>query len=143
MPKTIEERVLEQYPTLAFLLNDPEVGPLLREAVDPNKGFSPTTFQARLYETDWFKSRSVSQRQWDILSHTDPGEAERQISEQASTILRTAQTMGIQVSQDEARYMAGANLSNGVTADSPEFNFTFSRWVRNQPKDRYRRVGNI
>lgn len=106
-------RIREQYPQLAWLINDPEIGPLLREAVDPNKGFSPQTFQARLYNTNWFKKKSQATREWTILSHTDPGEANARRSEYRTEIVRLSSSLGIPLSPQEAQYITEAALQSG------------------------------
>lgn len=113
--------IKSQYPTLAFLINDPEIGPLLRAAVDPNKGFDPGTFQAKLYQTKWFKTRSTSQRQYDILKNTDPGEFKRRSQEALSKAHLTAQKLGLRMSSNELKYLSGTMLRNGADIGSEEF----------------------
>lgn len=72
MADDVTQRVIEQYPSLAFLLGDPEIGPLLIQAVDPNVGFSPQTFEARLHETNWWKTTPAPAREELIQANTDP-----------------------------------------------------------------------
>lgn len=113
--------IREQYPTLAFLVNDPEVGPLLRDAVDPNKGFSPETFRAKLYQTKWWTTRSTTQRNIDIMARTDPGEYKRLYSDYASQVKMLAQQAGMRLTSPQLKYIASVNLRNGVATNSPEF----------------------
>lgn len=115
------EDIKEQYPTLAFLINDPEVGPLLKDAVDPNKGFSPQAFQAKLYQTKWFRTRSTNQRQIDILRQTDPGEYRRQYNEYVASLRAFAAQSGLKFTNPELAYIAGNALRNGVKPNTPEF----------------------
>lgn len=124
--------IREQYPTLAFLINDPEVGPLLRDAVDPNKGFSPGRFQAKLYQTQWFKKRSTAQRQWDVMQHTDPGEYRRRVSEGAAQVRMTAAKLGISLSPSELSFITKANLRNGTAVGSEEFTLNLLHYLRAQ-----------
>lgn len=133
---SVLDDIREQYPTLAFLINDPEVGPLLREAVDPNKGFSPQTFQAKLYQTKWFKSRSTSQRQIDILRNTDPGEYKRQYGSYKTQIKSFAGQIGLKFSNAELSYIAGHALRNGVQPGSPEFNVLMRNFALNAKDNR-------
>lgn len=115
---SVTQRVLEQYPSLSFLLKDPEVGALLRDAVDPNKGFSPQTFQAKLYETRWWRSRSETQRTFEILSKTDPGEAKRQVSGLRYSVRDYATQLGVNLTAAQTLYMATAMAQQGITDPS-------------------------
>ena len=113
------DRVREDYPTLAFLLNDREVGPLLRDAVDPNKGFSPSTFQWKLLQTNWYKSRSLSARQYSIRAHTDPGEHKARIRDLSARIQQTARGLGANLTHNQKVYIANAALRQGLEPDHP------------------------
>ena len=66
------ELVMQQYPHLIGLLSDPEIGPLLTQAVDPFTGFDSNTFQAKLQQTTWFRSRTKAGRENEIRLLTDP-----------------------------------------------------------------------
>lgn len=105
--------IRKKYPQLSYLFNDPQVGALLRDAVDPAKGFSPEEFQARLYNTNWFKRQSVAQRQWDILAHTDPAEAGSRRAEARDAVGRTAGRLGIRLSSGEIAVIAEGALQRG------------------------------
>lgn len=124
--------IKEQYPTLAFLVNDPEVGKLLRDAVDPNKGFSPGRFQAKLYQTKWFKSRSTNQRQIDVLKNTDPGEYARQRNENLAQVRLLSSQLGLTLTPGQKLYMAEVNLRNGVSVGSEEFMYNLMNFARAQ-----------
>lgn len=123
------EDVREQYPTLAFLLNDPEVGPLLRDAVDPNKGFSPQTFQAKLYQTKWFKSRSTTARQMDILKNTDPAEWKRLVNTTTMKMRMLNSQMGLGLTRQEMNYMAQGYTRYGIDPGSEEFMISLRKHV--------------
>lgn len=110
---SVTQRVLEQYPSLKFLLNDPEVGRLLRDAVDPNKGFSSQTFQAKLMETRWWRTKSEAQRTWAITAATDPGEAKMQRHQYAAEIVTTAARLGVKLSTPEVKWITEVGLSRG------------------------------
>lgn len=124
--------VKNQYPTLAFLLNDPEVGPLLRDAVDPNKGFSPQTFQAKLYQTKWFKGRSTSQRKIDILKNTDPGEYARLRNANLAQVRLMAKKLGLNLTAGQKLYMAEVNLRNGTDLGSEEALYNLMNFAQGQ-----------
>lgn len=129
--------IREQYPSLAFLINDPEVGPLLRNAVDPNKGFKPSTFQAKFYNTQWFKKRSATQRQMSILKHTDPGEFNRLLRTNAAQVRQMAARLGIKLSQAEIQYISEDNLNRGIAIGSDEFNYGLMNFATQQAKTKF------
>jgi hypothetical protein len=126
MADSVTQRVLEEYPTLAWLLRDKEIGRLLRDAVDPNKGFSAQTFQAKLYQTNWWKRRSQSQREWEILSHTDPGEARQQRAAYAAALKKAAMGYGVRIPNSILQSMARGGLSKGFDPTGPEMMYRFS-----------------
>lgn len=115
----IADLIREQYPSLAFLINNPEIGPLLREAVDPNKGFSPQTFQAKLYQTKWWRSQSATGREWLIKAKTDPGTAKLERSEYSAALMQAASRYGIVLNKDQLVYLTELGLGRGTAPDSP------------------------
>lgn len=115
----VAQRVREEYPMFAFLLGDKEVGALLRDAVDPNSPFSPTTFQAKLMKTKWYTSRSATARQYEILKHSDPGEFKRRQSQMGSDIRQKLAGLGFSMTPREQLFMAThAMLSGNDISDS-------------------------
>lgn len=125
---SVIERVREQYPTLAFLLNDREVGPLLRDAVDPNKGFSAQTFQWKLMNTNWYKQRSVAHRQYTIRGQTDPGEQFRMVRDLTSRIGQRGKALGANLTYNQRYYIAHSMLRQGI--DDPNHPLILNGMVR-------------
>lgn len=117
MATSVAQRVREQYPSLSFLLNDPELGKLLTQAVDPNKGFSPQTFQAKLYQTSWWKRRSKTHREWAITRHTDPGEASQKRTLMQEGIAARARALGIRPARAELESIREMALRMGLAPD--------------------------
>jgi len=140
---SVTDDIKSQYPTLAWLMNDPEVGKLLRDAVDPNKGFSPETFQTKLYQTKWFKSRSTSQRSMEILSHTDPGEYRRRQMAYRNELQALTTKLGFTLSNAQLAWISNANLSNGIEVGSPESINALRGFLRNQPQDKFEGAGSV
>ena len=135
--------IKEQYPSLAFLANDPEVGPLLRDAVDPNKGFSPTTFQAKLYQTKWFRTRSVAQREYSIMYHSDPAELKRRRAAVDADMRAIAHKAGITITGGEAKWLTTYLLANGLDAGSPEGINMLRSFMRNTKTNRFGASGSV
>lgn len=113
------EDIQEQYPTLAFLLNDPEVGPLLKKAVDPNSTYSPSRFQAELMQTRWWTSRSQSAREYEIQRHTDPGTHRTNFSNAQTQIRNKAAQLGVVLRPSEINFLSTLLLKEGVELEDP------------------------
>lgn len=128
------EDVQKQYPTLAFLFRDPEVGKLLRNAVDPNMGFSPTEFQARLYQTKWFRRRSQSQREWEILQHVDPRELTRRINMAKRDLRLNFSKLGFRANAAEINYIASYAVKDGYDVTDPANALAFRSLILRNPK---------
>lgn len=120
MAESVAERVMRDYPILGWLLKDPEVGPLLTQAVDPNAGFDPATFQAKLYQTKWWRSKSETQRQWEILKHTDPGAVREKRTAYGTELRALGNQLGVRLSGNQLRLLTELGLSQGQAANSQQ-----------------------
>lgn len=133
MATDVEQQIREQYPSMAWLLKDPEIGQLLRDAVDPSKGFSPQAFEAKVKGTNWYRTRTQSQRDWEILWHTDNATARQRLTEYSGAVTRTAQRLGVNISQAQLRMAAAYGITRGLDPSGPEFLGTLSRLFVKQP----------
>jgi hypothetical protein len=115
---SVAETVMAQYPSLAWLLNDPEVGPLLTQAVDPNVGFSPQTFQAKLMETTWWKQRSATGRAFEVTWNTDPATAIQSVDAYTAELQALANNLGVGMTSDQRIMLAHWGLLTGNAPDS-------------------------
>jgi hypothetical protein len=106
-----QREIDERFGAFSWLMNDPHVGPLLREGFAG--GISWAEFQSRLQQTPWWRSHSESQRKWDAMYSTDPAEAARQVNQRRADMLRTASTYGVTLSQDRASLLAFQSLRFG------------------------------
>lgn len=111
--------IREQFPYLAFLINDPEIGQLLSEAVDPNLGYSPQRFQAKLMATDYWRTHSQAAREWDILSNTDAASANQARQNFSEQLWFLANQMGVKLSPDEVAWYSEYALRNGLDINNP------------------------
>ncbi len=68
----------EEFPGFAWALSDPELGPLLREAAGP-PAWTPAKLQARLQQTQWWRTNSAAVRNYMTLAGTDPAELGRRL----------------------------------------------------------------
>lgn len=139
---SVEDDIRNQYPALSWLLNDPEVGGLLRQAADPNVGFSPNEFQARLYGTQWFRSRSQRQREWEIIANTDPGEAAAQREKMYLSSKNIFDRLGVNLADGVDRFIAEKALGAGDEPGSAAWNTSLAGFLA-QNKDRINMGGEI
>lgn len=123
----VASQIMTDYPQFAFLLNDPEIGPLLLEAVDPNIGFDAATFQAKLMATSWWKTHSAAQRQWETLINTDPATANRQREDRIGAVRQLAAQLGLNLPDAQLQQFAESSLQYGVDPGSP----TMRTWLAN------------
>src|SRR5258708_1028556 len=99
------------YGYLAAYLDDPEVGPLLQQAA--TEGWDASRLQGALYETNWWKTRSETARQWDALSSTDPATADLQRQQKMYEINQYALQSGARFSWDRMQEIAEHALREG------------------------------
>lgn len=112
---------------MSFLLADPEVGKLLRDAVDPNKGFAPLTFQSKLFQTKWWKKRSQSQREWEILKNTDPGTFRQSRKQYTGALTREAGRLGVRMTNAQKKWLTAVGMSQGLDPNDPQQLYALSQ----------------
>lgn len=112
-------RIMQDYPTLGYLLNvDTAVAWLLVDAVNPDHPFDEATFEAKLMQTDWWKTTTDAQRSWEHLSATDPATAQRQLEDWKANLNRQATQAGIQLSAADLDWWANNYVPQGIASDS-------------------------
>lgn len=85
--------VAQRYPYLTFLVDDPEVGPLLSQAVHP-PFLDADVFQARLMQTAWWKRTSDTARTFYGLKSGDPATYQRRRDELKAQVRDIGGTLG-------------------------------------------------
>lgn len=111
--------IATQFPFLHFLAADPEVGPLLASALNPDSPYSEDRFRAELMNTNWWKNRSSAARERESLYNTDPATFwanERLYSDQLRGL---AWNMGLNLTEDQVVFLRTAGQNLGATPDSP------------------------
>jgi hypothetical protein len=121
--------IREQFPFLAWLVDDPEVGNLLNQAIDPNTTFSAQRFQAELMNTNWWRSQSEARRNWKILAHTDPAEAERQRAGFIGNLNYLSSQLGIQLSGPQQAWITELALQEGLEFSDPRIRTALANLV--------------
>jgi hypothetical protein len=115
VPYDWETAAQELYPQYwAIVKNNPEIAQLLRDSLGP-PAWSDAKFQAKLYETNWWRSTSASVRQWDTASQLDPATYQEKVENQKSVITQTALDKGIKLSDETLTELATNSLRMGWT----------------------------
>lgn len=101
----------ERYGAFSWLMAEPSVGPLLRQA--SQEGWGWNEFFAKLQQTAWWQSHSDAQRKWDGLYSTDPATAARQLNERIGDLTRMASALGANVTGERLKMIAFQSLRLG------------------------------
>lgn len=122
------------YGYLAAFLNDPEIGPIIKQAAaehwDEDTPNNPVKLQAALSATNWWKTTSATARQYDAQKITDPATVEQALQAQTKVIKALAVADGIHVSDQDAQDIAETSLRYGwssqqlTEAVGAEFHYT-------------------
>lgn len=127
---SVRDRVMETYPFLSFLLNDPEIGPLLTEAVDPNKGFSAQTFQGKLMQTTWWRTHGENARKNLIQKYSDPATYKSEMGGYMAELRARAQALGVNLNNAQLRWFTAIGTNGGHAPNSQFMTDTLIRSLR-------------
>jgi hypothetical protein len=105
---TPDQTVQQLYGYLAWALNIPEVGDLLRNAAA--QGWSQDRLKAALEGTDWWKTTSDSARTWQQKVAEDNASAQQEITNKASTIRDQLIQQGVTLDDNRIRQVAEMSL---------------------------------
>lgn len=96
----------------AFLKAHPDVAAVVRQAVA--KGYTQARFQAEIKDTTWWKSRTESQRSWDVMSVEDPAKAKQTLATAQAHVQQKAASLGITLTAKEEAAYAKQFVVNGM-----------------------------
>ena len=106
-----EQWIREQYPYLAYLLDNPDIRPILMDAA--MKGDAEATTQSRIRETNWWKTTAEATRVWDSLWQLDNAEAMNRWNERTVSLTNLVQQMGVPMDAEGIKWVAGRILREG------------------------------
>lgn len=109
-------QIRDQYPQIFALLNQPDILALGLQIVQARIDGHPWTsdqITAGLQATPWYQNTPQPARDWYIMLGTDPATATQLQGQRAQQILSWAHTNGLQMTQDEAGFIAGESLARG------------------------------
>lgn len=115
--EAIKDWVREHYGAMGAYLDHPEIGPLLLRSA--KEGWAPERLQAELGATQFWKTTSASQREWDLLNTTDPASAKAKVDQLKAQINTLLGQQGVaeQFTDQRVTDLATQLLRNGAQAD--------------------------
>lgn len=118
-PATSQD-LASRYPQWAFLANDPEVGPILREAqasADAGAPWTSDRIQAEIEKTNWYRSNSDSVRQAQALAATNPATYGQTVFSLQQQIATVAEQAGYYIDPSLTRDLATRAQAQAMTAE--------------------------
>lgn len=106
-----EQAVRERFPQLSYLMDNPEIRALLLQAA--STGATVDMLQARLMQTNWWRTTAETTRLWDAKFHLDPAKATAEWDQRTLTVLNQARTLGAPLSASDGKWVAGKVLREG------------------------------
>ncbi len=95
----------------AFYNSVKEIKDLVLKAA--REEWSAERFEMEMRDTAWWKARTQAQREYDILSKSDPKNLAGMVEERRQAITRLAEQMGVQLTSAEAANLATLAQRNG------------------------------
>lgn len=113
----VKEWAQQHFGALAAFLDVPEVGSIITQAA--TGGWTAERLQVALADTNWWKTTTASQRQWDARVATDPATAQAEVTAMADNIRTLLEQEGVGSQYTEARIteLATLALRNGAQGD--------------------------
>lgn len=109
------EVVAAEFGWAAAFLEDPELGPLLREAADPAKRWTREKLRTEIMKTQWWKDSDGAQRAWAAVVAQGDQEANRQINAKADEVREIAAQLGGMLTDEQLTEVASNVLRFGFT----------------------------
>lgn len=117
-PSTVatNDMVRQLYPNLAYLLDHPEIGPILQEATAGQ--WDAARLQGRVYSTSWWQTTAANARLWDAKMAQDPATAGRELEQKTVQIAAMLSRYGIGgIGDVDMRWLSGKILREGWSDD--------------------------
>lgn len=95
----------------AWMLEDPELGPILRLAAQ--EGWDEAKIRAAVQRTDWWRTTSDTNREWTDLYNTDPTTAGQRLNARITEVQNEANRLGFTLSPDRAWKLADESIRYG------------------------------
>lgn len=137
MPTSIydPERAREQFPSLAFLVDDPEIGAVFRQFYEEGHDQMGATgaqwLQYKIAQTSWWRNNSQSARQYLSLQETQPGEWNRQLARSQAEVTSLANRLGVTIPPDRLAWIAERAVVEQLSEFEIRWMITQGQWATN------------
>lgn len=114
----VKDFVREHYGSVAAYLDDAEIGPLLMRAAREN--WTADRVSGAVQQTNFWKTTTDAQRQYDLLTKTDPATAAKSVDQMVTTINTLLSQEGAtgQLTEARVRELAEGFVRNGAAQDA-------------------------
>jgi hypothetical protein len=107
----------QNFPQYAYLLHDPEVGPILVKAAQ--EGVSdPNILAGMLRNTNWWRTTTTTSRDFNKLMADDPVTANQAINNKMADIDTQAWSLGVKLTPQIEHDLAVSSMKLGWTSDT-------------------------
>jgi hypothetical protein len=93
----VDWMIRQRYPQMGWALAHAELGPLLRRAVA--EGWDSPRLQGELLNTNWFRTTTEAEREWDRIAAEDPASLRQRFYDQVGRVERAFQQLGVPYTQ--------------------------------------------
>lgn len=107
----IDAFIRAEYGYLAWVLDHPELAPILRQAV--KEGRDQTWVEQQLKTTTWWQTTEPARREWTLIQHEDPARAADMLRNVQLEIQLQAMRLGVPLSASRLRELASDAIGNG------------------------------
>lgn len=107
----VEDQIRRDYPHLAFYLDHPEIGPILRQATE--EGWDQSRLMGAIWQTRWWKTTSDTARAWENTVRSDPATARQRRQAMALQVRQLAGQHGIRLTPGGVAFMREYALRYG------------------------------
>jgi hypothetical protein len=98
---------------ISFFKAYPELNRLLAKAKTHN--WDAANFQAAIRNTSWWKTRSSSQRDYDVMKYTDPGQWKAKVGDSRTALVQQAAQMGVNLTPAQAELLSKQAVRDGLS----------------------------
>lgn len=130
----VAQAIVEKYPWVQALLGIPEVSQLILDSVDPNIGFDQATFQAKLQQTNWWRTTPQPAREELVQMAADPATQLLQVGQLNAGLLDWANSLGVAMDGNARAWFSQVMENRGETLDNANTKLMLRDYLRSNPQ---------
>lgn len=125
-------KVIQDFPPFAFLVDDPEVGDIFRRFYEQDKHLQGQAgmnwFESQIFQTRWWRTRSANARDIAVLQQTDPAEYSRQLDLSRARVQALLTNLGAWVPPDRQDWIAQRAVAENLSDFEIRWMITSGEW---------------